>query len=153
MADTLIIIGAELSRAIGDLRAQNADADAVFSALEKSSTNFAIVGSDEVSSLEQCCTRGFAGYSFDTKEPSFGGAPAELRATAPSARGIAFVDADASARRGRTPGMVALHEAVHLKGIADRNRMYLHKDCQAFRTEVAVGKAEHLAVSSSNTCQ
>ncbi len=108
----------------------------MFSKLEQSQTMFVLVGSAEVDATTECCTGGVNGASFDNWDPRSPYAPVVLNQVAGNPRVVGFVDADASSRHGRHAGIVSLHEAIHMSGVVDRNRMYRDREtCQPFQAE------------------
>ena len=136
--DTLRLVGSEaFLNDVARVR-ENADADGAFRVLEQSSTVFAIIETGAI-------TLGMmSGQSFDRDDAHDYHRPLpEAQALAPNARGIAVVDPAATQRNGQTVGMVALHEAIHLGGIAKGKggHMVSHKNCQAYQPEIRAGAA------------
>ena len=136
--DTLQVVGSEAyKKEVQEIRIDQ-EANEVFNKLEASTTNFALVEGNLLRMPQ------VGGYSFDTTSTEVGDwrATPEIRNACPRCRGIAVVDPVGTAQEHRSEGMVTLHEAIHLSGIADRGRRYADRpkvDCKHFGTEVRVG--------------
>ncbi len=133
--DSLRIIGSDAFRSDSDAVRRDSAANAIFSLLEKSTLNFAIVEGDYIAHIA-------SGLSFDAEATDFVMTP-EIRDLCPTCRGISVVDPYKSAQNNRTEGMVALHEGIHLSGIVRRGRMYsdARQDCKYFKPEIQAGMA------------
>jgi hypothetical protein len=131
LAADLKIVGERLAAEIAELRSANPSADSVFRALEQSSEKFVLFDSDETS----CDVCVGAGWAWDSSDAV--GLAGSVGEQFGGARGVAHVRPSHGQSKQYGVGGVAWHEAVHLKGIVDRNSKYSH--CEAAFSGVPLG--------------
>jgi hypothetical protein len=120
----LWIIGNDKFKAdIQALRAADPKADAVFRQLEQSADIYVIVQRNDL--LASWTIGGRSADDLSHESDLARSAAAEYGITDDRVRGVALI----GEHRQTPQAWVAWHEAIHLKGIDDRDKKYSHKEC------------------------